>query len=485
MAEAGGGAPFLLCAGCQRRIAAAEVASQLPRLYHGHYTVAEAQCGACTGGACHVVVPAKLPLRLVSRVVLFDLAWRSGTAFQRIRDVGDAVRAAWPLFFGRQRRMPKTVSNSVSASITTDPAMFQRHSTENLWAVKDPTADFAAYLEDDAARLQALEEEAAAQVPGAAERNAEFRRQRQQQLEDRQGRATPLDSRPARLSPRLQMLESAQFLVLATPRHREAAAEAPPPADLLWQFHRQYLRAYFRLCGVASPDGPPGADGADRLPPPRGALPPAGWLVPDVDVWAEAEAADGPPPAKRPRREEAEDAADANERLLAALERCAARTEGCAAECPSPYARRWPLPRCAAQKAERFARWPLPPDFGRRVQLRLRATANPDEQMHQSLYLQKWRAWVRSGAGACAVPELPPEVAGKAAAPVEERAGAIVSDPWAGGADPRRALLVDHLVLCEEVEDCRDCPRRAAYLGRARLLKAVYDQHRREEAWPP
>uniref|UniRef100_A0A7S4FS01 Uncharacterized protein n=1 Tax=Eutreptiella gymnastica TaxID=73025 RepID=A0A7S4FS01_9EUGL len=518
------GEPFLVCEKCAGHVYQSAVQNKLPRLYHGIYTVVGITCATCSGGDCQVVHRPATQIKLVSRVLLFDMALRSGQAFQRIKDVGEAMRDNWLVFFGRQRKMPKTITSSVSASITTEPKLFQRHSVDNTWAAKDVLQTFAEYVPICESVLAALNEEADAQAPGARERNAHLKQLRLEQQTARiQHTDTVLKARKIKLTPRQQVLQQAQFLIM-TPCKRKEPKEEPLCADTLWSFVTQYYTEYCSLAGVH-------CTLHEVLPRPASAsiaeLHPGGALVrvlTDPECFAEWEKVyqqglqDAPrPPQSKKQKLDHPAKVNGNEDFLKALKKSCADWQ----YNPSHLRAQWPVDECIKMKEKRYLAFPLPGDVGRDVQSTEKSCSTQDEQAAQQLYVQKWRAWVRSGGGACDMPECRPwdpcngpgdstlpaksregtdVVPGSAAGTVADmsagqqddnedgdicdwerekandyvRMGTLVTDPFDEGAHPQRALLVDHLVLCEELEDCMDSARRAAYLQIGKYLKVLY-----------
>ena len=500
------------------------VQNKLPRLYHGIYTVVGVTCAKCSGGDCQVAHRPATQIKLVSRVLLFDMALRSGQAFQRIKDVGEAMRDNWLVFFGRQRKMPKTITSSVSASITTEPKLFQRHSVDNTWAAKDVLQTFAEYVPICESVLASLNEEADAQAPGALERNAQLKQLRLEQQTARvQHTDTILKARKIKLTPRQQMLQQAQFLIM-TPCKRKEPKEEPLSTDALWSFVTQYYTEYCSLAGVhctlhkmlPMPDST-----STTEPHPEAALV---RVLTNPECFAEWEKVyqqrlqDMPrPPPNKKQKLDRPAKVNGNEDFLKALKKSCADWQ----YNPSLLRAQWSVDECIKMKEKRYLAFPLPGDVGREVQSTEKSCSTQDEQAAQQLYVQKWRAWVRSGGGACDMPDCRPwnpcdgpgdkmptgksreatdVAAGSAASTAADteagqrddnedgdicdwekekandyvRMGTLVTDPFAEGAHPQRALLVDHLVLCEELEDCRDSARRAAYVQIGKYLKVLY-----------
>ena len=498
-----------MCGKCSARVYHDAVQAKLKKLYYGIHTIVGVVCSQCTGQTPEVIHKPTTQIKLVSRVLLFDLALRSGHAFQKIKDVGEAMRDNWTLFFGRQRKMPKTVCASVSASITTEPKLFQRHSSENLWAVKDVLEHFKEYASVCESKLVDMENEAAGQAAGALKRNEVLMQQRQEQQAARiQHTQHSLQARQNKLTPRQQMLQQMQFLVMS--KKKKEPQEEILPADILSAFANNYYTEYCRLSGIGStlhedlqlPPTPKDQDPADALVavltrPESFAKWEKTYNVAQKDVSR---------PSKK-QKVDNERRANGNDELLRALKRCAASSY----EDPPPQTCR-PIKECIAMKILRYETLPLPADVGREVQTPS-SRETPDEQAAQAVYVQKWRAWVRSGGGACDMPEcrrwspeigpnpeqvkdlcrgmpLPEESDNEKDLPDDAsegyfcwekekardyvRMGTPLTNPVDPGSHPQRSLLVDHLVLCEEVEDCTESAQRAAYVQIGKYLKGLY-----------
>eukprot|EP01004_Peranema_trichophorum_P010913 NODE_9749_length_567_cov_42.182432_g9111_i0.p1 GENE.NODE_9749_length_567_cov_42.182432_g9111_i0~~NODE_9749_length_567_cov_42.182432_g9111_i0.p1 ORF type:complete len:180 (-),score=48.74 NODE_9749_length_567_cov_42.182432_g9111_i0:28-567(-) len=130
-------------------------------------------------------------------------------------------------------------------------------------------------------------------------------------------------------------------------------------------------------------------------------------------------------------------------------------------------------------KIGRYESFPLPPDAGRWVQVIDSKPPKEEEIEAHIFYLQRWRAWVRQ-----LEIDTPPVRKLTDEAPPDDLGGVPLVDPMDVGSAPERAALVDHLVMCEELEDCREGPRKAAWMHIGKYLNALYNTVRLSSTLP-